>query len=226
MPLGSWSPVLTGRPTTSSPTSKSPESRCGTPAPAPGVEMHWGFKDEYFLLTIGPDAAAELAGADRRQRCKAALDDGSGKTGRHQTDQHDPLSRRGPADCRQAESASREQFDVPAFWMLPEWPIWNRSAASPASAPREWSIAPSPISRARPRDSSSCWPASHLTADELKPVPSTAVFAVALRLDPLKVYKKLIDLADKASIRKATNNSNRPQRAWRRPLAFVSRRTC
>jgi len=28
--------------------------------PAPGVEFHWGFKGDYFLATIGPDAAAEL----------------------------------------------------------------------------------------------------------------------------------------------------------------------
>ena len=62
----------------------------------------------------------------------------------------------------------------------------RRSAASPVLATREWSIARSLISKTRPRGLFELLAGKPLTADELKPVPNTAMFAIALRLDPLK----------------------------------------
>ena len=165
--------------------------------PAPGVEIHWGFKDDYFLAAIGPDAAAELlariGGNAPKPRWMTALEK-QAAIKRISSIRYFDVAR---LIAALKPTIPNDGFDVPAF--LDATGVADLESIGNVAGLSTKGMVDRTFAnfKGTPKGLFELLAGKPLTADDLKPVPSTAVFAVALRLDPFEVYKKLIDLADR-----------------------------
>ncbi|HEX4147295.1 MAG TPA: DUF1559 domain-containing protein [Pirellulales bacterium] len=162
--------------------------------PAPGVEIHWGFKEDYFLVAIGPSAAAELlgriGGTAAKPRWMTALEK-QAAIKRVSSIRYFDVARLMAA----VPTDPNGPFDMRAFWDAAG--VGNLASIGNVSGFSTKGMVDRTFLnfKSDPNGLFELLAGKPLTADDLKPVPKTAVFAVALRLDPLQVYKKLTDLA-------------------------------
>ncbi|HTU27282.1 MAG TPA: DUF1559 domain-containing protein [Pirellulales bacterium] len=175
-------------------------------AQGPSGEIHWGFKDDYFLFTVGPKAAENLlgrvGGGAKKPAWLVALEKQAGV-------KRASLIRY--LDVKKLFASATPM--LPASGPNPKL-IWDAAGVSDVT-----SI--SGISgfgdkgmvdrlfvnfKDSPQGLFELLAGKPLAADDLKAIPKNAVFAGALRLDPLQVYKKLMAISAKIDPKQAEQN--------------------
>jgi hypothetical protein len=161
-----------------------------------GMDVHWGFKGDYFITTIGPNAAADLlariGGKGAKPRWMTALE------------KQASISRVSALRYLDVGRVLEVATAMP--------PLSEYSEALEAAGVTDLASIGGVVGfgtkgiiernfanfKGQPKGVFELLSGKPLAADDLKPVPSTAVMAVALRLDPVLVYRRGLDVASKA----------------------------
>ena len=168
-------------------------------APTPEVEIHWGFKDEYFLAAAGPNAAVELlariGGTSPKPQWMTALEK-QAAVKRISTIRYLDVNR---LIAQVSPLRPDKEFDLAG--LLDASGVADLSSIGCVAGFSNKGMVDRTFANFKdtPKGLFELLAGKPLTADELKPVPNTAIFAIALRLDPLKVYETLTALADKVN---------------------------
>ncbi len=163
---------------------------------AAGFEVDWGFKDNYFIIAVGPAAAGDLlkriSGSGPRAKWLTALE------------KQAAIKRIGTIVY--FDTARLLELALP---LVPDEQWRDRIATSGLADLTSYvSVAglgsKGIVSRSfanfkgAPSGLFALLDGAPLTADDLKPIPAKAIVAVRLRLDPTRVYKAVLDVVAKA----------------------------